>query len=195
MTKIDNEDFEARWFAVTVNGKQETYAMQNLQALGHVVYLPIWRRAVKRRAWIMRRGVRKPTTHEVIETGPLFPTYLFVQVRDPKAWPSIFRTHGVRQVVGSSGRPAPVRRGVVEGLQQAELAGLNELMTFDQLNARLAGVEVGDEVRVAMGGVLDELGAIFAEDIDEERATVLVSMCGCESRVKVPKARLSAAPG
>lgn len=180
-----------RWYVLAVNSKRETWAKENLRRNGHEVFLPTLRKTVP--AWVQHGG-RRRRQGSVIVTWPLFPGYLFVNVRATTEWPSIFTTHGVKSAVGA-GRPGMVRAGVVEALQAAEAAGFNELMSPDELDARLANVEAGDEVRVRMGGVLDELKAIFAGDVDDERCEVLVSLCGCDSRVKVHKARVSAEPG
>jgi transcription antitermination factor NusG len=122
----------------------------------------------------------------------LFPGYVFVRVRTAQEWSSIFITRGVRSVLGTRDRPSPVRRGVIEALQLAEAAGLNELMSAQELDARLADVKIGDEVRVEMAGVLGELKAIYCGDVDDDRCEILISMCGRDSRTKVSKARLSA---
>lgn len=183
---------EPRWYAVRTESRRETWALQNLLVNDHEAYLPVWRQAVRRPAWIQRRGKRVRVVMDEIITGPLFQGYLFVQVRDVAEWPSIYKTHGVKGMVGAGMRPAAVRRGVVEALRLAELAGLNDMMTADQLNARIAALKDGDPVKVAMGGALEEMQAIFCEAFDDERAVVLISLCGCDSRVVVPKVRLSA---
>lgn len=190
--QVEEKELQGRWYLLTAKPGQETWALQNLRVNDHEAWLPTWRRPVRRAIWIQRRGKRTRTTQVEIESGALFPGYLFVKVHSVSEWPSILSTHGVRRLVGTGARPMAVQRGVVELLMAAEVAGLNEYMTVDELDARLLGLEAGDPVTVTLSRGMADLKAIFVEQFDDERAVVLVSLCGCESRVKVSKSRLSA---
>lgn len=188
-------DLMGRWYLLTVNVGKERWALQNLRVNDHVAYLPVWRRTVKKTQWLQRRGVRrKVNLGDQVQTLPLFPGYLFVRVVDGREWASILTTHGVNRMVGVGGRPAAVERGVVERLQAMEAKGFNELMTADQLAMKLLEIEPGDPVEITIGPMAG-LTAIYCEPFDDERAVVLVSLCGCESRVKVHISRLSAGKG
>lgn len=185
------EQVEGRWHAVTVSSKRETWALANLRKNGHYGYLPMWRRDVVRHDYVMRKGIRRRIKRQEVVATPLFPGYLFVLVRASHEWPSIYTTHGVKSVVGTADRAAPVRRGVVEALQAAEAAGFNELMSREALNQRIAALDAGDPIRLTMGGHVDFLEAVYCGEVDDERCEVLVSLCGRDSRVKVEKARVS----
>lgn len=188
-------DVQGRWYLLTVNVGQERWALQNLRVNDHHAYLPVWRRTVRKTQWVQRRGVRrKVNLGDQVQTLPLFPGYLFVRVADEREWGSILKTHGVNRMVGVGGRPGAVARGEVERMQAMEALGFNEFMTETQLAARLMQLEAGSEVTVALGRLTD-LKGIYCEPFDDERAVVLVSLCGCESRVKVPISRLSAGRG
>jgi transcriptional antiterminator RfaH len=178
-----------RWYVVRVKGKHERWAAQNLKANKHQVYLPMWRRAAKV-GFVQRKGqVRGRIEHDAVSSSPLFPGYLFVRVEDEGEWASILTTMGVQSVVGVRERFTCVRAGEVLKLQLAEKLGLMAMASAEAIHERLAGVEPGDPVKLLMVG--EEMQAIFGTNVDEERCMVLLSICGRDSRIYVPKALVS----
>lgn len=177
-----------RWHVIAVKAKRETWAAQNLRANGHEVYLPL---RLATTMWGIQNGKRVKLAREAIYSTPLFPGYLFVRIQSAKEWASIFTTWGVQSVIGTRERPAAVRKGVIEGLKATEEKGLIRLETAEELSQRVANMAQGDQVKVAMGGVLGELAAIFDAEVDDERCAVLLSLCGSDSRrVVLDKARV-----
>ena len=95
------------WCAVHTHSQAERRAYASLHRFGFTAYLPLIDIRWADRTW---------------HTVPLFPRYLFVQLRLDRPWSPVTYAPGVFQLVAVDGRPATCRAGAVEALQAAEAA-------------------------------------------------------------------------
>ena len=163
------------WYVAQTHIHAETKAAQHLRRQGYEVYLP---RYLKPR----RHARRVDAT-----AAPLFPRYLFVAIDlSAQRWYSIQSTIGVSRLVTNGDNPAPVPRGVVDGLKQREDA--NGLI---QLECRPRFVP-GDKIRVLEGAFSDSLG-LFEGITSQERVTILLELLGRKVRIGLNPTMIEAA--
>ena len=172
----DPPDPELSWFVVVCNPKCERKAALGLQRKGLAAYLPITIRAVTIRG---KRGV----------TGtPLFPRYLFVGFEgQPRFW-DLRSVDGVESIVRIDGEPIRLRSETLMAIADAEKDG-----AFDQTvkRAAVAAFAKGQSVEITKGPFASFIGTV-ARCAPDERVTVLLSMMGRASKVKVEAADLRA---
>jgi transcription antitermination factor NusG len=99
------------WGAIQTHPQAENWACSNLRRAGYPVYLPT--------LFISRRDRHTPTIVHRVER-PLFSSYLFVHIGDADPWTPIRYASGVRQILMSSGKPAPVPETVINALQAGD---------------------------------------------------------------------------
>jgi transcriptional antiterminator RfaH len=158
------------WFAVQTQPRAEPKARANLERQGYAVYAPRLRRR--------RRHARRVENVLV----PLFPGYVFVDL-DPKggAWRPINSTLGVVRLVCFGETPAPVPRGVIEGLR--ELEGEDGIVRPPE-----TPLPPGQSVRILDGTLAGQIG-ILLDASDAERVRLLVRMLGRDVQVAVDPER------
>lgn len=150
------------WIVVSANPGRVTFARQQLEARKFEVYLPM-------RLFENRKG----------ETcaRPFLDNYLFAHVpvmaRD---WGQIFSTPGVAGILGvTRDRAYGIKDSVVARIKAQEDAGYIRLgLLEDQAPASFAA---GQRVKHVDSGV----EALFVEQVDARRATILVSLFGRDS--------------
>jgi transcriptional antiterminator RfaH len=158
---------EAHWYAVHTHAGAEMKALAHLKRQNYQVYLPLLHRKV--------RHARK--IEQVLR--PFFPRYLFVSLDlRTHGWRSIRSTGGVTDVVCFGDQPAPLPRGVVEGLKSHEDS--NGCISF----ARKSCVTAGDTV-VVLDGPFSRLAGLCEAVSESERVTVLLDLLGRRVRVSL----------
>lgn len=155
------------WYAVFTKPHKEGVARDNLQRQGFTAYLPRIRQPRYRRGqWV-----------GTIE--PLFPRYLFVQLRLGVHDISPIRsTLGVTGLVRFGMEPALVPQGLVEALMVKEDAGLGCHLPEQALFQR------GDPVTI-VSGPFAGTQAIFEEPSGEGRVILLLGLLGRVNRVRL----------
>ena len=102
----------AWWAAVNTQPHRERIALDNLERQGFASYCP----------FIRRRRSHARRVEEVLR--PLFPGYLFVNVRsEQNCWRPILSTYGVRTLVRCGDQPSLVDARFIQALQDMGQAG------------------------------------------------------------------------
>lgn len=153
---------QSAWYVVQCRAQQQFRAEQNLLQQGYVCFLPVVQ--VER----IKRGKR------VVQTEPLFPSYLFIHLNClDDNWAPIRSTRGVLRLVSFGAQPIAVPQDWIERLQQrvAEAPCLSELQQGDRLQVNLgpyAGIE-----------------AVFMAFDGAERIIILLNLLNQPQKVKV----------
>lgn len=156
------------WYALYTKPHSEKQVATHLSARGLDAYLPLL------------PAVRNRDTRKLRPAQPLFPCYLFVQCDlDAVGISAIRYTHGMRDLVSFTGRPAIVEPHFIEDIKlrvsAAELAGHPERPRFPP----------GTPVRMRTGP-LSDLDAIFEQQLaGRDRALILVRILGRMTRAEV----------
>jgi transcriptional antiterminator RfaH len=149
-----------RWYVVRSNFKQERLARASLAGEGLDAYLPL---------------LPKTSRKGELYATPLFPSFLFVAFAlGGVGWTRIFTARGVQSVLGTAGKPMPIASFGVEQIRARELSAF--------ARAQLAAppcrtLTVGEVVRFKKGPWA-ELDAVFLEQVDARRCTVLLRLLG-----------------
>lgn len=168
------------WVVVACRQAQEVRARVELERQGFEVYLPM------RLASIRRQGRYANGARDLV-ARPFLPGYLFVRTSLALGdWRRIWSTFGVKSLLGSEERPTAVRDWVVERIREQEEGGFIKL----GLVADAPAFARGERVQLHN---LDLVEGLFLEQIDERRASILVSLLGRDSRVTVDLAKLRSA--
>lgn len=166
-------DTVRNWYLIHTKPRQESVAEQNLTRQDYDVYLPLIQQQRRRCGrWI-----------QVIE--PLFPRYLFINVRPGYDDISPVRyTSGVHNFVRFTGEPAIVPGSVIDTLKRTadDRTGLHK--------AKLPAFQNGDTVTIE-SGALANLQAIVWDESGEERVMVLLKILGRETVVMVSRNSVS----
>ena len=157
-----------RWYVVYTRTGMERMALGHLEEQGYTAYLP---KRLKE-----RRHARRIDT---IKT-PLFPRYLFVELDlATDAWHAINGTYGVGYLVAMGERPSALPQGIVEAIRVREnTEGLVEIV-------EPCPYAKGDVVEITRGALADQTG-IFKCGDDKQRVTLLLSLLGRETEVRLP---------
>lgn len=156
-----------RWYAASTALHREFFAAEQLAAQEFRVFLPAMRRMVRhaRKVSEVRRA--------------FFPGYLFVSLEPGRQpWRSVNSTRGVRRLVGSAERPAPVPPGFVE-----EMMARTDSDGLLSLADRLA---VGDRVRIAQGPFAEFVGVV-SQLPEDDRVRVLLDVMAGGAPVNLPR--------
>lgn len=157
-----------RWYAASTQPNRERFAVEQLRNQDFEVFLPAMRRRV--------RHARQ--TSEVLRA--YFPGYVFVALEpDHRPWRSVNGTIGVRRLVCSGDRPAPLPPGFVETLQQS--ADADGVISFRD------DLDVGDRVRVMHGPFADLVGRVSTLAAPD-RVRVLLDLMAHGVPVELPSA-------
>jgi len=151
MTESDGR----RWYLVKALTGREALAAEQLARQGFEAFLPRQPKTVRH-----ARKIR-------LTLAAYFPGYLFVRLDvATQRWRSINGTLGVSRLFGSSDRPTPVPKGVVEALAAA--ADDRGVLSGPPLRA-------GQTVRIIAGAFADQLAVIERLD-DAGRVRVLLEI-------------------
>jgi transcription elongation factor/antiterminator RfaH len=163
-----------RWYVAYTRIGMERIAQGHLENQGFTTYLPRRRRE--------RRHARKVDSVLV----PFFPGYLFVAFdieKDP--WRSVNGTFGIRYLVGMGDTVSTVPDRVIESIRAREnTEGLIEI-------AEEPPFAPGEVVEITRGALAAQT-AIFKCANDNQRVTLLLSLLGRETEVKLPSSAVRA---
>ena len=163
-----------RWYVAYTRTGLERIAKGHLENQGFTTYLPRRRRE--------RRHARKVDSILV----PFFPSYIFVAFdieQDP--WRSVNGTYGIRYLVGMGDSVLPVPDGVIAAIRERENAeGLIDI-------AEEPPFAPGEVVEITRGALAAQT-AIFKCANDNQRVTLLLSLLGRETEVKLPSSAVRA---
>ncbi len=159
------------WAVVNTHPNREHIAVENLQRQEFRAYCPM----VKRQ----RRHGRRIA--DVLR--PLFPSYLFVQVKpNAQRWSPMLSTLGVRTVVRSGDRLSLIEDAFVQGLKAREVDGV--------VAQPASPYRVGEEVCIA-GGAFNGLVATIIDMDERDRLTVLMDLLNRSVKVKIEERQIS----
>lgn len=162
------------WFVVRTKAHAEEMARQNLRNQGYNVYVPRYRKQI-RRARKIEAVVR-----------PLFPGYVFVQIDTRfQPWRPINGTIGVIGIVQLGAGPTPIDANTVEMIRDRE--DENGVVSLAP-----TGLQTGDRV-VIRKVLLSEHNAVVEEISDRRRVILLLDLMGREVRVNAPLESLAKA--
>ena len=162
------------WFAVYTQPGKESLAAQHLRNQGFGVYLPQYQK--------LRRHAGRT---DIVATA-LFPRYLFVGLDiDRQRWRSVNGTRGVVGLVMFGDKPIAVPAAVID-----EIRGREDETGYVQLNGPT--FRRGQTLRIVEGPMTDTQ-AIFEEQVDGNRAILLVSLLGRLVRTRMPLRQVEAA--
>lgn len=161
---------EANWYAVHTKPHQEERVQGWLQVRqGLSVFLPKMEQPRRRRS------------HRVVAVEPLFPSYLFVQMRlEPPAWHAVRWAPGVRRIVGTGEIPTAVPCEAIEILR--------ERCRADGVVAWQPALRPGAPVRVVQGPFAGLEGILQRPSSRGERVRVLLRLLGTTSPVEMDAA-------
>jgi transcriptional antiterminator RfaH len=146
----------AWWAAVNTQPHRERIALDNLERQGFSTYCP----------FIRRRRSHARRVEEVLR--PLFPGYLFVNVRSEEdCWRPILSTYGVRTLVRCGDRPSLVDGRFIHALQAREVDGA--------IVRPPAPYRIGQQVQI-VAGPCDGLVATILSLDEKDRITVLLDL-------------------
>jgi transcription elongation factor/antiterminator RfaH len=152
------------WYVVYSKPHKEKPAQFHLQLKGVQVFFP--------------RLLLPPSLRVRQRVVPLFPNYLFVQVRLPAQYEAVNWTPGVKRFVSFNDVPVPVEPNVVQYLMaRANCDGV--------ITAR-SNLKLGQEVRIS-GGPFDGLAGIIQEPPKAGgRVKILMQLLCRPMKVEVP---------
>jgi transcription antitermination factor NusG len=121
---------------------------------------------------------RRRRSRRIVAVEPLFPSYLFVQMRlEPRSWHAVRWAPGVRQIVGTGETPAAVPQEVIRILK-------DRCRADDVIDWR-PSLRTGMPVRVVQGPFAGLGGVLERPSARGERVRVLLSLLGTTSPVEM----------
>ncbi len=151
------------WYCVQCKPRKEEFVLSQFLAADVPVYRPLLLAPG-------RRGTR---------VVPLFPSYVFVQIRSVEESVTVRYTPGVRSLLGSGDSPTPVGEAIIQLIRERE--GDDGFISPSQM------FEFRPEQRVLLrGGALDGLEALFQHYMPgRQRLEVLLTLLGRQVAVQV----------
>jgi transcriptional antiterminator RfaH len=146
---------ENNWFAIHAKPRRESFAANNLSALGIGILLP----RVK-----IERFVRGSAQEG---TKPLFPGYFFARFCPESSFESVKATRGVLQVVSSGRIPIPVHEDVVREIQ-------NRVQEDGLIRIRPQILAPGIRVTIQSGPFEGMMGRVERELDDRKRVAIFL---------------------
>ena len=171
------QDVDKRWYLLASKPREEVRAHTNLEQQGYQTYLPMVKREHRRRG------------KSNINTEPLFPRYLFIQLdREHDNWAPIRSTFGVSGLVGFGTRRTnyiPIPDLIISLLQSHENSqGLHQLEKAEWFSK-------GETVRIT-SGPFAEIEGVFVMEDGLHRSMVLIEMLGKQQHITVESSQLAA---
>jgi transcriptional antiterminator RfaH len=158
-----------RWYVIHTKPSREALAEVNLRRQGYVIYAPRMVRSMRRR------------TQSIECVVPLFPRYLFLQLREgSQALNPVRSSVGVSDIVRFGARYAVVSERIIAELRSRAdpETGLHRLS-----NGR--GLTRGTSVRITTGP-FEGLEGIFEREAGAARVVVLLNLLGQDAAVRIP---------
>lgn len=160
------------WYLAQTKPNASHIAKSNLERQGFVVFQPMEKRTIARRARFSD------------QIRPFFAGYLFVSYPATTApWSLVNSTYGVTRLVSFGQSPAPVPESVVKELQQA--CDSDDVLSFD------SEISPGTEIEITSGALTNFVGRVERLAPDH-RALVLLEFMGQQTRTRVDLAHVRA---
>lgn len=157
------------WHVAQTQSFREALVADELSKQGFSVFLPQYLKRVRHARRVANAA------------AALFPGYVFVGFGSDARWRAINGTRGVVRLIMAGDSPAPVAKGIVEGL-----IARRDARGYIPMPPR-AAVKLGDSVRVMGGSFADALG-LFEEMRDGDRVAILLDLLGRKVRVVIDEA-------
>jgi len=151
------------WIVVQTKSNKENKARINLIRQGYEVFYP----KIKKSKYVFNRVKRY--------IKPLFPGYIFVNLRTNQNWTKINSTFGVKTILKFGEK--------IYELPMDILKNIKFKCNKDEV-CNLAIFNKGDNVRI-VNEKFPNLNAIFSEHIDEKRSFVLIDLLMTKIKTKV----------
>ena len=155
------------WYVVQTKPRSEALAIENLQRQGYTAYCP----------WLTQRKRRRSRWQDVTE--PLFPRYVFVQLREGvDDFAPIRSTIGVIGLVRFGGVPATISAATIGFIveQEKQLLEPDKKATIDW--------KPGTQLEI-LDGPMAGLKGVFQKLQGEERVIILLELLGKQSRLAI----------
>ena len=163
-----SQEVRRQWYVVYSKPNREEYAQYHLQRKGIQVFFPR-----------LRLPTSSPKQRQII---PLFPSYLFVQLRIPTEHSAVAWCPGVKCLVSFNGIPAPLDDHIVHFLQGQA--------TEDGTIGAHVNLTVGQEVSITEGPLEGLRGIIQHPPDAKGRVRVLMTLLNRDLTVTVPIAHV-----
>ena len=176
---VQTADSGKAWYVVVTHVHQERHARYQLDQQGFSVYLPMVPPPARAR---VRNGAAP-------SPRPMIPRYLFIEMDlNQDRWRAVLSTMGVTEVImrgiGEGARPCPIPTRFISEMKAREVNGLVVLQRARNDNASTGSARSqyrrGDKLRVA--GATADYDVIFDEMVDGDRAAVIFTLLGRDSR-------------
>jgi transcriptional antiterminator RfaH len=158
------------WYLVKTKSLNENRVFTRLTGAGYDVLFPRYRKKSRR-----HRGV--------LETRPLFPTYLFVRF-DPDELKTIKYTHGVSRVITFGLEPQEIGEEIISAVRER----MDE-EGMVKLEKKAAPLSPGQRVKIGEGPFAG-LDAIFLEELPDRERVVLLLDAVSSYRLTIEKQSL-----
>jgi len=145
------------WHLIHTKPRQETCALQNLEQQGYTCYLPI----------LVSEKLRQGRVQ--VESVPLFPRYLFIQLDQglsAPSWAPIRSTRGVSRLVSFGNVPARIDATLVDTLRVREQSAVSNVRPL---------FAPGDRVTLTKGAFAG-LDAVYQMSDGDSRVIVLLEI-------------------
>ncbi len=153
-----------QWYVVYSKPHKEECAQFHLRLKGLEVFFP---------RLLLPKSSRK-SRHIV----PLFPNYLFVQMRILEEYHYVVWSPGVKKLVSFNGNPLPLEEEAVAFLmQQADPDGIIKARSY---------LKVGQEVEIIEGPFQGLIGIIHEPPNVKERVNVLLKLLNRQVKIELP---------
>jgi transcriptional antiterminator RfaH len=170
MTDIPGHD----WFIIHSKPKQEFDAEKNLRSLSIPVYLPLYKKKIKK------------NKVKVDRITPLFSGYLFAQFDVHESYQKVRYTRGVKAILGGNEFLWTLADEKIQDIRSRESNGLVVLHRRDE------SFRQGDRILIDEGD-FEGWEGIFQEELpDRERAIILLTNVKFSSKLILPKKYLTA---
>ncbi len=157
------------WFIINAKPKQEFIAEKNLKLFGAKVYLPLFKKNVKK------------NKKKIKIIAPLFNGYLFAQFSIEDLYHKIKFAKGVKKILGSNNSVWAIDNDKIEDIKSRENDGIVVL------KKKKERFKKGDHILIDEGD-FDGWEGIFCEELpDCKRAMIMLTNVGFSSKLIVPK--------
>ncbi|MCP4153262.1 MAG: hypothetical protein GY757_36360 [bacterium] len=157
------------WFIISTKPKQEFVAEQSLKQLGANVYLPLYKKKVKK---------NKEKVDVII---PLFSGYIFAQFSVIELYHKVRYTRGVKTVLGNNEGLWTIHSDKIKDIRQRENDGV---VTLKRLESQFKS---GDKITIDEGAFDGWEGVFYEELPDHQRAIIMLTNVSYTSKLIVLK--------
>ncbi len=157
------------WYIINTKPCQEEIAKVNLESQNVEVYLPLYKKKIKK---------NKKKEEKIV---PLFPGYLFARFDLDTMFHKVSYTRGVKKILFNRENVFTISDEVIEAIKQREEDGVVKLVSKNYEFKR------GDRI-IIDEGIFDGWEGVFYEETeDSERAVILLTNVKYSSKLIVPK--------